>query len=809
MGLAWITAAAYSKDARTASKTIVSVLREPLPAEELRLSQGRQEFVVQGPTFTYRVQAKTGVVSGIRVVRGGREVISSRGLAEILIDQYQLGSRPNACTMSVVSEGKDKIVLKATGSMHEPERGGPDINFIIVHTFFNDGVVVSDVKLRPRTDFEVKNAIVWQVPVQGRFTSYLHKRRDENGDAAARGKLPTSGAVRFSTLTSCLSVVSPAAAVAIFTDGGAVHLSRANLDTAVAEVTDPGDAVALSQYLVHVAPGDKPYVLKAGQEFGFRLGISVAPNRLEHPRTHDLRLFIWIGDAKYPYPTDEEITNVAHWGYTLFQLHRAGTLGEPRPPAGELERVIRKVHELGMLFIWEENADLLYDSAPGVQEMKAKGKWNLWQGFNYGGRYKATMDPYCDLAATCLASPNGLAEYRLANIGRMLDRFAVDGIYLDDNLAYSNCTLWKEHNHPRQIYDCLIELHEMNWRRREVMRRRVPHAVLLSHNTKAFVLPILADFDVQYFAEGYCFDSARDYWDNYRAWSLSMNAQAMICPGDDEGSRCGAAVACNYDLLTGGGQYSQMDWRLLPKKFNYAGGVTEQELDYCRTYNLAQYYFGLFESKPFYFADSTKLFTTMRPLTYATVYQNRKWADWLIAIANMDSNEQTTSLIFRSPKTPGILPEKHYLCFDVHQRMVKTFKGSSINEVFREISVPGQNLQLYGLREKAADMPCHLWGGKRLSEVWDGRQRKLTVEVQGPAGLRDTVFLWSGKPGIEKILVAGQTAAFAFDPVRGLVHGQVTFRPEPLRIEVFWSTNQVAQLPEAPVLGDPIARRRL
>ena len=87
---------------------------------------------------------------------------------------------------------------------------------------------------------------------------------------------------------------------------------------------------------------------------------------------HDLRMFAWIGDAKYPYATDQEIAEVAQAGYTLFQMHRLGTPGEPRPPAGELERVIKKVHESGMLFLWTENADLMYDSAPGVQEMKAR-----------------------------------------------------------------------------------------------------------------------------------------------------------------------------------------------------------------------------------------------------------------------------------------------------------------------------------------------------------------------------------------------------------------------------------------------------
>ena len=102
------------------------------------------------------------------------------------------------------------------------------------------------------------------------------------------------------------------------------------------------------------------------------------------------------------------------------------------------------------------------------------------------------MDPYCDLVATCLAAPNGLAEYRLANIQRMLNQFPVDGIYLDNNLAYANCTLWKEHGHPRQVYDCLIELHEMNWRRRELLRSKCPHAVLVSHCASAPILRLFA-----------------------------------------------------------------------------------------------------------------------------------------------------------------------------------------------------------------------------------------------------------------------------------------------------------------------------
>jgi hypothetical protein len=606
--------------------------------------------------------------------------------------------------------------------------------------------------------------------------------------------------VRFSTPTSCLGVVSPPAALAIFTDSGAAHVSRAGADTARAEVTPRG--VVLSQYIAQIAPGDAPLVLKAGEEFGFRTGISVGPNRLPNPRTPELRMFIWIGDAKYPYPTDDEIAKVAHWGYTMFQLHRVGTVGEPRPPAGELERVIRKVHELGMLFLWEENADLMYDRAPGVQKLKAEGQWSRWQGFTYGGHYQARMDPYCDLVGTCLASPNGLAEYRLGNINRMLDRYAVDGIYLDDNLGYANCTLWKEHGHPQKVYDCLIELHEMNWRRRELLRQRVPHAVLVSHNTGAFVVPVIVDFDVQYFAEGYCFDSMQDYWNNYRAWSLSMDAQAMICPGDDWGGRCTAALACNYDLLAGGGQYSQMDWRLFPEKFHYATGVLNREADYCRTYNLAGAWFGLSEAKPWYFADATNLFQTSAPQTFATVYQHRSGNDWLIPLANMDAKPQTTSLVFRDAASLGMVPENHYLLFDVHQSRVAQLDGQRLNDAFHAVSIPGQSMRLYRLRGQPADAPAHLWGGKRLAETWRPRRQQLTLSLQGPPGLTDTAFVWVGDRGVSKVLVDGKEAKFFLDSTQGLVHGPITFSSQPVKVELFISERNSNRLPGAPAPAD-------
>ena len=788
------------------SRTINSVLREPLPAEELSLSESSTEFVVSGPTFTYRIQKATGAISRIRVVREGQEVITASGPADIQMDQYRLAAELNSCKLVIDSQGKDKVVVRAEGVLRDPAKRSLEVDYTLRHEFFNDGVVVTAVKLLPRADLRVEQALVYRLSAEGQFSHYLHKTRDEHGDAAVRGSLPEPGkAVRLTTLTSCLQVFSPAAALSIFTDGGALHLSQPKLNAAVVEVTAKEGRraqVSMAQYLVHVASGDKPYVLKAGEPFTFRGGISVAPNRLPHPRLHDLRMFTWIGDEKHPYPTDEEISDVARLGFTLFQMHRLGTPGEPRPTAREFERVLGKVHELGMLFLWEENADLLYASAPGVQDMKAKNGWPLWQGFNYGGRYRATMDPYCDLVATCLASPNGLAEYRLANITRMLDRFPVDGIYLDDNLPYPNCTLWREHGHPREVYDCLIELHEVNWRRRELMRERCPHEVLVSHSSRGFILPAVCDFDALLYGEGYSFGSLEDYW-SYYGFARSLPAQGMIWPGDDEAVRCPASLVYNYDLLTGGGQYTQIDWRLYPKKFPYAKGVTEREPLYARTYNLAQYYFGLYESKPWYFADAAGLFTATTPLTYATVYRNQVWGDWLIAVANMAAKAQKTSLDFRSPEKLGIVPQEDYVLFDVRERLARMFKGDALSQGFADLSILGQSLQLFCLRLAPTNAPFHLWGGKRISEVWDGKTRKLTLAVHGPAGLQDMVFLAGASKGLQQVLVGGKPAPFYFDPAQGLTYGLVTFTSRPLTIEVLCSRDGANHLPEKPAAADP------
>ena len=337
------------------------------------------------------------------------------------------------------------------------------------------------------------------------------------------------------------------------------------------------------------------------------------------------------------------------WALPCFQMHRPGTPGKPRPPAGEMKRVIQQVHDAGMLFIWCTMADMMYDSAEGVRKMREQNKWKLWQGFNYGGHYQPHMDPFCNMRATCLSSPNGLAEYRLQTISEMLDEYGVDGIYVDDNLAYPNCPLHKEHQHPHRVYDSLIELHEVSWRRRKLMIEKCPHMVLIDHCTTAMVLPVMSAFDVHLYGEGYGSPSLENYW-NFFGITKSLNGQGCLWPGDTENARTSAAIVYNYDLLTGGGQYSYLDWRLYPEKFPYANGVSQEEPLYVHTYSTAQANFGIYESQPYIFAESGKLFSTSTPQTFATIYRNRTWNDYLIPIANMSSQAQTTSLQIHQPE---------------------------------------------------------------------------------------------------------------------------------------------------------------
>jgi hypothetical protein len=280
----------------------------------------------------------------------------------------------------------------------------------------------------------------------------------------------------------------------------------------------------------------------------------------------------------------------------------------------------------------------------------------------------------------------------------------------------------------------------------------------------------------------------------------------MIWPGGQDSARCPAFVAYNFDLLTGGGQYCYIDWRLFPKKFPYAAGVTPTEQLYVQTYNLAQYWFGLYESKPYYFADSAALFATSTPLTYATIYRNQVWGDWLIALANMGQKRQQTAVELRAPQALGLKPRGDYVLFDIQKRAARSLKGSALQEALQTISVPAQGLELLCLRQLPVQGAYHLWGGKRIAEEWDRKKNTLTLSIQGPAGLEETLFLGCVKLGVERVLVNGKPQPFFFDQAHGLIHGNVTFGSAPLRIEVLVVQNAAHRLPERPVSGGALAQ---
>ncbi len=387
--VAWAQDATSAKTDGPISKMIASVLREPLPPEDLFCNVEAEEIVIQGPTFRYTLDRSSGTIRELEVRREGRVVVSLQAPADIVLDDYRLCADGNLGNTIVADQSKEKVVLKTEGVLKDQGRRGPDIPYSQLITFFNDGVVVSRISLRPREDIHVKNSLNHRLTAQGRFSHYFHKRRDDNGMGSEASSLPPSGeSIILTSLTSCLEVFSQEAALAIFTDRGATHLAEKGMQTATIKVhkkTSGQSTVSLTQNIINIGSLGKPFLIKAGEEFTFRTGICLAPNRLPHPRQHDLRMYIWIGDQKNPYPTNREILDAAHLGFTLFQMHRVGTPGEPRPPAGELDRVIAKVHEAGMLFIWTANADLMYANSMGVtrhekqRQMAALARIQLWR----------------------------------------------------------------------------------------------------------------------------------------------------------------------------------------------------------------------------------------------------------------------------------------------------------------------------------------------------------------------------------------------------------------------------------------------
>lgn len=429
-----------------------------------------------------------------------------------------------------------------------------------------------------------------------------------------------------------------------------------------------------------------------------------------------------------------------------------------------------------MLFIWTENADLQYAHAEPVATLVADDKWSQWQGFNYGGRYRATMDAFCDTLATCLASPNGLDNYRIACITRMMDRYPVDGMYIDDNLAYANCTLWKEHGHPQKTYDCLIELHDVNWRRRQALQAKCPHAALIDHCSRAFVLPVIAPFDCHLFGEGYSFPSVEGFRVTFGSFG-NMYAQGCLFAGDSETTRCASETAYAFDLLSGGGQYCYLDWRLWPDKFPYAAGVHSKEPLFIKSYNLAQYDFGLYEC-----GSPIELATTL-PGAYSVLYYNRTWNEGLLVMANMNTEAATCALAAPDAAFQLVQGAAPLAIYDLHRRNVSIVSNAQDAVPCFEAQLRPSQVRLLHLREAPPGAAYHQWGGKRISEQWDAAARKLSLRLYGPAGLEQWVVLGTGGNTLGQVAVNSQPSAFFCDPERGLAYGKVTFGYEPVLLE--------------------------
>ncbi len=731
------------------SKPIKEVLREPLPSEDITCIESETTIIVQGPTFRYSLDKLSGTITEIEVVREGEVVIKQVSPLDVVIDKEKSSSNFSGMTR-IEHLSKNMIVAVTEGKWDS------GLLSTIRTTFYNDGVVVSQYTLKPESDVILSEGIRQDLTVKGKFSHYLHKRRDTHGFDCYQGAIPEVGkTTRLYTPTSCLEAYSNECAIAMFTDMGDYYRSPSELD-ACAISTNAIDEnknvqIYLHQHIIHVGEKGKKYVLRKGEPFSFRIGIAVAPNRLPHPRRHDLRMFIWIGDEKYPYPTDEEIQTVARMGFTLFQMHRLGPPGIPRPPEGELERVIKTVHDTGMLFIWTENADLLYAHDPEVVKKMNEGKWVEWEGFNYGGRYTASMDSFCDLVATCLASPNGLADYRVESIRRMLGKYPVDGMYIDDNLAYANCTRWKEHNHPQEVYDCLIELHEVNWRRREALKEKVPHLVLIDHCSKAFILPVIAPFDMHLFGEGYDLGSIEEFRATFGSFS-NMYAQGCLYAGDDEEERCPVESAYIFDLLTGGGQYCSIDWRIWSEKFPYARGVSPTEAEKIKRYNLIQYYFGLYES------SSPIELPTSTPNIYAVLYSNSVWKDYLLVVANRNESARTTNIISLNEQFRGACSK--FAVVDVIEKRVISPSVEDVEDIFQNLSINPNQMKIFYIRDVSMMRPYHLWGAKRLLERWDANEHILTLELDFPPGfeegLENEVIILENNCSLRKVVVNGK-----------------------------------------------------
>ena len=254
-----------------------------------------------------------------------------------------------------------------------------------------------------------------------------------------------------------------------------------------------------------------------------------------------------------------------------------------------------------------------------------------------------------------------------------------------------------------------------------------------------------------------------------------------------------------FDLLSGGGQYSYLDWRLWPDKFPYASGVSADEPVFVRAYNLAQYYFGLYES---IFTGSLTMTT---PGAYATLYDNRVWNEKLLAVANMTNRDAVFQVA--APETIQALGlDTDTLVFDITEKSILLSPEGRQDFSSQGLKMRPYQTRLLLIRKTPEERPCHLWGGKRIAETWEPATGTLSVLLDGPEGIEEEVVFATGGIPLKQVSVDGAPVPFAYDKRQGVAHGKIVFKMDPLRLEAFSAEDGDMAIPEGALQPGELAK---
>jgi hypothetical protein len=135
--------------------------------------------------------------------------------------------------------------------------------------------------------------------------------------------------------------------------------------------------------------------------------------------------------------------------------------------------------------------------------------------------------------------------------------------------------------------------------------------------------------------------------------------------------------------------------------------------------------------------------------------------------------------------------------------------GKTFREGSHEIRIPGQGLRLFYARQVSKNVPYHLFGGKRISELWSESNRRLVISLYAPPGLKETVLVDAADRGIEEIIVDGKPGKFFLDSSCGIAHGVVSFSKYPVTVEVKFSSESLSKLSTKGISPDNLTMQYL